>query len=160
LKPEKKIKMENLKLKKQQSDNLLFFGVLLFFLGLVVGLFIPVMANPRMGLSCHLEGIMNGIFLIVLGLIWNRLELSGRWLRVTYWLTLYGTFANWFAVLIAAIFNSGKMMPLAGGKEGSPISEGIVSFLLVSLSLAMLAICIIIMTGLFKHIKAKNDNES
>ena len=152
--------MENSKLKILQSDKLLFFGVLLFFLGLVVGIFVPMMANPRMGLSSHLEGVLNGIFLIVLGLIWNKLEISSRWLSVTYWLSLYGTFANWFSVLIAAIFNSGKMMPLANGKEGSPIPEGIVSFLLVSLSLAMLAICIIIMTGLFKHIKAKNDNES
>ena len=152
--------MENSKLKILQSDKLLFFGVLLFFLGLVVGIFVPMMANPRMGLSSHLEGVLNGIFLIVLGLIWNKLVISSRWLSVTYWLSLYGTFANWFSVLIAAIFNSVKMMPLANGKEGSPIPEGIVSFLLVSLSLAMLAICIIIMTGLFKHIKAKNDNES
>src|SRR5512133_640671 len=111
--------MENLKSIKQQSDNLLFFGVLLFFLGLVVGLFIPMMANPRMGLSSHLEGLLNGIFLIVLGLIWNKLEISVRWLRITYWLSLFGTFANWLSVLIAAVFNSGKMMPLAAGKEGN-----------------------------------------
>jgi len=152
--------MENLKLKKQQSDKLLFFGVLLFFLGLVIGLFVPMMANPRMGLSAHLEGVMNGIFLIVLGLIWNKLELSGRWLSVTYWLSLYGTFANLFAVLTSAIFNSGKMMPLAGGQEGKPIPEGLVSFLLLSLALAMLVICIFVMTGLFRHINSKNDNES
>ncbi len=40
--------------KKQQSDRLLFLGVLLFFLGLVVGLLIPMMVNPRMGLTTHL----------------------------------------------------------------------------------------------------------
>jgi hydroxylaminobenzene mutase len=152
--------MEYLMSKKQQSDKLLFFGVLLFFLGLVVGIFIPMMANPRMGLSSHLEGVMNGIFLIVLGLIWSRLDLSERLLRITYWLSLFGTFANWFAVLIAAIFNSGKMMPLASGKEGSPITEGIVSLLLVSLSIAMLTICIMVMTGLIKHINAAKNNGS
>jgi hydroxylaminobenzene mutase len=149
--------MEPLKLKKQQADKLLFFGVLLFFLGLVVGLFIPMMANPRMGLSSHLEGVLNGIFLIVLGLIWDKLELSTRWLSATYWLSLFGTFANWFGVLLAAISNSGKMMPLAAGKEGAPFSEGIVTFLLVALSIAMLAICIIVMTGLFKHINSKKE---
>jgi hydroxylaminobenzene mutase len=152
--------MEYLRSKKQQSDKLLFFGVLLFFLGLVVGIFIPMMANPRMGLSSHLEGVMNGIFLIVLGLIWNKLELSERLLSVTYWLSLFGTFANWFAVLMAAIFNSGKMMPLAAGKEGSAITEGIVSALLVALSIAMLAICIIVMTGLIKHINTVKENGS
>jgi (hydroxyamino)benzene mutase len=150
--------MEHVKSIKLQSDRLLFFGVLLFFLGLVVGLFIPMMANPRMGLSSHLEGVLNGIFLIVLGLIWSKLEISIRWLSVTYWLSLFGTFANWFSVLISAIFNSGKMMPLAAGRKGTPIAEGIVTFLLVSLSIAMLAICIIIMTGLFKHIKSERKN--
>jgi (hydroxyamino)benzene mutase len=152
--------MENLKSKKLQSDKLLLFGVLLFFLGLVVGLFIPMMANPRMGLSSHLEGVLNGIFLIVLGLIWNKLEISIRWLSITYWLSLFGTFANWFSVLIAAISNSGKMMPLAGGKEGSPVPEGIVTFLLISISIAMLAICIIVMIGLIKHISSKKKNEN
>ncbi|MBK8882750.1 MAG: hydrogenase [Bacteroidales bacterium] len=152
--------MENLKSKKQQSDNLLFFGVLLFFLGLIVGLFIPMMANPRMGLSSHLEGLLNGIFLIVLGLIWNKLEISVRWLSITFWLSLFGTFANWLSVLIAAVFNSGKMMPLAAGKEGNPIPEGIVTFLLLTLTLAMLAICIIVMTGLYKYMRSGRENTS
>ena len=149
--------MDPIKSKKQQSDKLLFFGVMLFFLGLVVGLFIPMMANPRMGLSSHLEGVLNGIFLIALGLIWDKLELSKGWLSATYWLSLFGTFANWFAVLTAAVFNSGKMMPLAAGKEGNPAAEGIVTFLLVTLSIAMLATCIMAMTGLLKHINARND---
>jgi (hydroxyamino)benzene mutase len=152
--------MDNLKSKKQQSDRLLFFGILLFFLGLLVGIFVPMLANPRMGLSGHLEGIMNGIFLIVLGLIWNRLELSGKWLTITYWLSLYGTFANWSAVLLAAVFNSGKMMPLATGREGSSFTEGIVSFLLISLSIAMLSVCILIMTGLLSHINSGNPSEN
>ena len=44
------------------------YGILLFFLGLVTGLVVPMLANPRMGLSSHLEGLMNGMFLIILGL--------------------------------------------------------------------------------------------
>lgn len=141
--------------KKQQSDRLLFLGVLLFFLGLVVGLLIPMMVNPRMGLTTHLEGIINGIFLIVLGLLWNRLELSTRWLSVTFWLALYGSFANFFAVLIAAITGAGKMMPLSGGQVGQPIINGIISFMLITLSIAMLVVCIIVLTGLVKLINLK-----
>jgi (hydroxyamino)benzene mutase len=148
--------MENLKSIRLQSEKLIFFGVLLFFLGLVAGLFIPMMANPRMGLSSHLEGVLNGIFLMILGLIWNKLEISMRWLRITFWLSLYGTFANLLSVLTAAISNSGKMMPLAAGKEGTPLPESIVTFLLVSLSIAMLTVCIIVLTGIYKHIDSGN----
>jgi (hydroxyamino)benzene mutase len=141
--------MEKSILQKDQSDKLIFYGILLFLLGLVVGLFVPMLANPRMGVSSHLEGVMNGIFLIVLGLIWNRLALSPGWLKITFWLAIYGTFANWLGVLVAAVFNAGKMMGVAaGGQEGHPVAEAFVTFCLISLSLAMLMICITLLTGL------------
>ncbi|MCR9015756.1 hydrogenase [Aquiflexum gelatinilyticum] len=141
--------------KKLQSKRLLFLGVFLFFLGLLVGLLIPVMANPRMGLSSHLEGVLNGLFLLALGLIWERLELSQKWLNATFWLTVYGSFANFLAVLIAAATGAGKMMPLAGGQEGSGVVEALVSFLLISLSLAMLTACFLVLIGLYNHLKSK-----
>jgi len=143
--------MENSK--TQQTNQLLFLGILMFFLGLIVGLFIPLMANARMGLSSHLEGVMNGMFIVILGLLWNRLELSKKLLKATYWLTLYGTFANFITVLVAAITGAGKMMPLAKGQEKGPILEAVISFLLISLSLAMLAVCILVMAGLYRHMK-------
>ncbi|MBW6535801.1 MAG: hypothetical protein K0B11_12395 [Mariniphaga sp.] len=61
-----------------------FLGVFLFLLGLIVGLVVPVLANPRMGLSSHLEGVMNGMLLIIFGLIWNRLKLSSTWLKLYF----------------------------------------------------------------------------
>lgn len=148
--------MEISSIKQLQSKRLLFFGVLLFFLGLVVGLLIPNMNNPRMGLSTHLEGVMNGLFLLALGLIWHHLELSMKWLKATFWLSLYGSFANFLAVLIAALTGSGKMMPLAGGQEGPKVIETLVSFLLISLSLAMLTVCMLVLIGLYKQLQIKS----
>jgi membrane associated rhomboid family serine protease len=43
-------------------------ALLLFLLGLVTGFIVPVMANPRAGLAAHLEGVINGMFLVVVGL--------------------------------------------------------------------------------------------
>ena len=106
-----------------------------------------------MGLSAHLEGIMNGMFLVILGLLWNKLVLNNKWLTTTFWLTLYGSFTNFVAVAIAAITGAGKMMPIAGGKEGSSMIEGIISFLLVSLTLAMILVCLIVLTGLLRYIR-------
>ena len=135
-----------------QSNWLIFLGVLLFLIGIIIGIFIPLLTNPRMGLSAHLEGIMNGMFLILLGLIWSKLVLSEKWLSTVFWLTLYGTFANFIAVTIAAITGFGKMMPLAGGKDGNTIVEVIISFLLITLALSMLFISIIVLKGLYKNI--------
>ena len=70
------------------------FGLALFILGLLTGFLLPLMANARMGLSSHLEGIMNGLVLVVLGLLWPRLQLGAGSQKVAYYLALYGTYTN------------------------------------------------------------------
>ncbi len=141
---------------KKYADWLMFLGTFLFFSGLIIGLCIPVMANARMGLSAHLEGTMNGMFLLILGLIWNKILVNPQWLKAAFWLTIYASFSNFTAVTFAAITGAGKMMPIAGGKEGTSLVEGIISFLLISLALAIIAACCIILTGLYKSIKQLN----
>lgn len=129
--------------------RLVQFGVLLFFAGLLTGFVIPFMENPRIGLSSHLEGVLNGIFLMVLGLVWPRLNLGMRTERVAFSLALFGTFANWIATLLGGIWGAGGMMPIAsGGQAGSTWQEVAVGGLLISLSVAMLAVCPIVLIGL------------
>lgn len=139
-----------------QANRLILLGLILFMLGLSIGFVVHNTANPRMALSAHLEGIMNGMFLMILGLIWQRLILSNLLLKVTFWLALYGTFANLTAVIFAAITGFGKMMPIAGGQEGTAMAEGFINFLLISLSLCMLAVCLIVIIGFYRHMRQAN----
>jgi hydroxylaminobenzene mutase len=126
-------------------------GVALFLLGLLTGFLAPVLAVPRLGLASHLEGVMNGLFLIAMGLLWDRLTLSRRAASFAFFAALYGTFANWLATFLSAMWGAGAMMPLAGGgATASPLAEGIVSALLISLSLAMVLVCILVLWGLRK----------
>lgn len=146
--------MKNSLLQTKQSEKLIYWGFVLFLLGLIVGLIIPVLANPRMGLSSHIEGVLNGMFLIILGLVWNKIQLNNRWLNITWWLAIYGTFANWLSMLVAAVFNAGKMLTVAAnGKEGHPVAEATVSFLLITLTIAMLIICVTVLIGLKRNMK-------
>lgn len=141
--------------KEQQSRQLIFSGMFLFFLALVVGLGAPLLANPRLGISCHVEGVLNGIFLIILGLIWSRIALSGRWLAITFWLSIYGTFSNWLGYLIAAIFNAGRHLNIAStGHQGPIFADDIIDFLLVTLTIAMLTICTTVLIGLYRNMKS------
>ena len=136
-------------LQKIQAHWLIQLGVLLFLLGLFVGLAVPALTNPRMGLASHLEGIINGILLIGLGAIWHRLVLSTLWLKGLFALLIYGTFANWLATLLAAIWGAGRSMPIAGqGQTSDPTKELIVDSLLFSLSLAMIISCVLLLLGL------------
>jgi len=132
------------------SRRLIRCGVLLFLLGLLTGLIVPMLANPRMGLSSHLEGVMNGIVLVVLGLVWPRLRLARAASLAAFWLVVYGTYVNWATTLAAAAWGAGApMMPIAGlGHQGTRLEEGIISFGLVSLALAMIATCVIVLWGL------------
>jgi hypothetical protein len=67
------------------NRHLMWHGMLLFLLGLATGLVEQQFTNVRMGLSAHLEGLFNGIFLIALGAIWSEVRLPS-WAKVTaYW---------------------------------------------------------------------------
>lgn len=128
---------------------LLQLGIVLFLIGLLTGFLVPKLANPRMGLASHLEGVMNGMFLVILGLLWPRLDLSQGWLITTFVLAIYGTFANWLATLLAAAWGAGASMPIAApGRRGSSRQETVINFLLASLSLAVVVVCVLVIVGL------------
>lgn len=124
-------------------------GVFLFLLGLISGLVSGLLTNPRMGLSSHLEGVMNGLFLLALGPVWGRLRLTARWSGALFWLALYGTYANWATTLFAAVVGAGSLTPIAGaGHRAAAWQEHLVSLGLYSLSAAMLAVRVIALVGL------------
>ena len=56
--------------------GLIRHGITLFLVGLLTGFIIPLTANPRAGLASHLEGVMNGTFLLALGCAWSELRLG------------------------------------------------------------------------------------
>jgi hydroxylaminobenzene mutase len=134
-------------------QTLLFaLGLILFLLGLITGLAVRAVKNPRMGLASHLQGMTNGPFLIVLGLLWPYLNLTHGWQVASVALLAYGTYANWLATQLAAIWGAGrKFAPeAAGGHVASAGKEGLVNFLLASLVPAMIAACIILVVGVLR----------
>jgi len=137
---------------ESRSRTLLALGATLFLLGLLTGAVVPLVRSPRIGLSAHLEGVMNGTFLMVVGAIWQRVNLSSSLSRLCFWLLLYGTFANWLFVLLGGVLGAGGMMPIAGGGvTAQPWQELAVGFGLISLSAAMVVGCGLLAWGLFRR---------
>lgn len=124
-------------------------GLALFLIGLITGLLIPASRNPRMGLASHLQGMTNGPFLIVVGLLWPHLALTRFWQVVGVVLLVYGTYANWLATQLAAWWGAGqRFAPAAAGQHSaSAAKEACVSLLLVSLAPAMVAATVILIVG-------------
>ena len=130
------------------ARRLIWHGILLFLLGLLTGALVGALKNPRMGISAHLEGVMNGTFLAVLGLAWQYLRLSSGLEAAAYWLALYGTYVNWAATLLAAVFGTSVMTPIIGqGYTAERWQELVVNFGLITLSLAMIAVCCVLLWG-------------
>jgi hydroxylaminobenzene mutase len=131
------------------SRKLKMLGMLLFLLGLITGFAMPNLRNHRMGLAAHLEGVMNGTFLVVAGLIWSELRISETFKKVTFWTLVYGTFVNWFVTLLAACLGTSRMTPLTGqGYFGTPIQENIVTGGFISVGLTMVFSLVVIVYGL------------
>src|SRR5713226_9196691 len=93
----------------QDAKQLLIrHGMLVFLLGLLTGTVVPWLTNPRMGVAAHVGGVMSGMFLILVGLLWEQIKLSLRAEKAAFWLFLYAAYARWLAQLLAAWFGTSR----------------------------------------------------
>src|SRR5215467_1573139 len=108
---------------KTHNRRLMWHGMLLFLLGLITGLLEQRFTNVRMGLSAHLEGVVNGILLLALGAAWNEVRLSHP-VKVT----VYCTALYWLATSIAAAFGTAANSPItSAGHSDQPWEESVVA---------------------------------
>ena len=142
------------------ADNrLVLRGLQLFFLALLTGLLLvaspPWVANPRGVLAGHLEGAMNAMFLMLVGLFYNRVGLSPTQSRICRGTLLYSVFANWFFSTLSGILGAGDATPLAGaGHHASAIIEQLILVALVSVALTMLIAVVLLLIGMRRAMAA------
>src|SRR5262249_12073704 len=128
--------------------RLMWHGMFLFLLGLITGFAETSFANVRMGLAAHLEGVMNGIFLLALGSAWIRLQLSKGLERLAFGTTLYGAYANWLVTTLAAVFGTKALSPLTGSsKGGQPWQETLVTIGFMSVGIVIVIAAVLLLWG-------------
>ena len=145
--------METLELsdsRAREGKRLLRVGILLFLFALLVGLAVPRFAVPRLGLSTHLLGLMQGTFLLVAGSLWPQLKLTRAVSRAGSYLAVYGCIAAWTANLLGALWGAGNsMLPIAAGQaRGNVVQERIIAAGLVTAAVSLIAMAMIILWGL------------
>lgn len=134
---------------KTQKRQLMWHGVLLFLLGLITGLLEQRFTNVRMGLSAHLEGVMNDILLLALGGEWNEVRLPHPVKVTAYWTALYGTYVNWLVTSIAAAFGTATSSPItSAGHRGQLWQESFVAIGFLTVSIAIIATSVLVLWGL------------
>ena len=142
----------------RQGHRLTQLGMLLFLVALLVGLVVQRFAVPRLGLSVHLLGILQGLFLTVIGVLWPRLRLTRTMSRGAFWLSIYGCLAAWTSNLLAAVWGAGSsMLPIAAGSaRGNTFQEGLITVGLRTAAVSLIAAVVLILWGL----RAAGINES
>lgn len=131
--------------------RLLWHAMLLFLLGLLTGLVESQFRNPRMGLAAHLEGVMNGAFLVALGAIWPDIRLTARQKTIVFWTFLYGAYGNWAFTTLAAVFGTAALSPItAAGHGAQPWQEALVTAGFATVGLAMVSASLLALWGLRK----------
>jgi hydroxylaminobenzene mutase len=134
------------------EDLLLVLGLVLFLLGLLTGLAVPLLKNPRMGVASHLQGMTNGPFLMVVGLMWSRVTLPQVLQVVTVALLTYGAYANWLATQLGSLWGAGhRFAPgAAGDHRASSSKERVVDLLLVTLAPAIVIGAGLLLIGILR----------
>ena len=130
------------------NRRLMWHGMFLFLLGLITGFLEQHFANVRMGLAAHLEGVMNGIFLLALGAIWTQVQLPRAAKGAAYWTALYSAYMNWLVRTLAAAFGTAALSPItAAGHTGKPWQESLVTAGFMSVGLAIVAGSLLLLLG-------------
>jgi (hydroxyamino)benzene mutase len=102
-----------------------------------------------MGLAAHLEGVMNGTFLLALGAVWLEVRLAPAWKAAAFWGALYGTYVNWAMTTLAAILGTGALSPITGAGHSAPAwQESLVTAGFMSVGLVTVATSVLILLGL------------
>ena len=133
----------------EAKRSVLWHGMFLFLLGLLTGFLELHFKNPRMGLAAHLEGVMNGTFLLALGAVWLEVRLSPAWKAAAYWGALYGTYVNWAMTTLAASLGTAALSPITAAGHSAPAwQERLVTAGLMSVGLVTVATSVLILLGL------------
>jgi hypothetical protein len=123
-------------------------GVLLLVVSLLNGFLVHASPLPRLSLSAHLVGLMGALFLLALAALWPTLTGTTRASRVGAWLAVYSFAGGWVVYFIAAATGAGGMFPMAaGGARGAPVVEVFVSVGMITVALALVALCIMVLRG-------------
>ena len=131
------------------NRRLMWHGMFLFLLGLLTGFAETKFANMRMGLAAHLEGVMNGTFLLALGAAWSEVRLPSTVKTIAYWAALYGTYVNWLATMLAAVFGTAALSPITGaGHTGLPWQEKLITATFMTVGIDIVACALLILWGL------------
>lgn len=94
-------------------SRLILHGMMLFVLGLITKLIMYLLINPRMAIASHLVALMAGLFLLLVGVLWDSMDLPRRVQGPASVLFLFSTYTAWGSMFVSALFGCSRSTPFA-----------------------------------------------
>ena len=108
---------------RTRPETMIFHGAVVVLLGLLAGFPYALVVTGTLASSerawrmAHLEGVLNGLLVIAIAAVWDRLALAGRKRDVLVWSLVLMAYGNVVASAIGATF------AVRGLEPGGPLSN-------------------------------------
>jgi CDP-diglyceride synthetase len=102
---------------RTRPETMIFHGAVVILLGLLAGFPYALVVTGTLASSerawrmAHLEGVLNGLVVIVVAAVWDRLALEGRKRDVLVWALVLMAYGNVVASAIGATFGVRGLAP-------------------------------------------------
>jgi hydroxylaminobenzene mutase len=100
--------------------------------------------------------VLNGLFLVVLGLIWQRMVLSAGQERSLMGLAIASVYINYFQALWGAVLGRSRSTTLfPADRIPFPMEKIILDVVLLGMSVAFVVVCLMTLWGLYRGMAAQ-----
>ena len=136
---------------RTRPETMIFHGAVVILLGLLAGFPYALVVTGTLASSerawrmAHLEGVLNGLLVIVVAAVWDRLALAGRKRDVLAWSLVLMAYGNVVASAIGATF------AVRGLEPGGPPSNTLVYVLFMAAVLGVVVGLGLVAEGAWKR---------
>lgn len=139
---------------KRIAQILVILGTVLFIGGLLSGFLIPLTTNMKLGVGAHMAGVTNGTFLILAGVVWHRMKLDRKKELTTCYTVVYGTYANWIFITLAAFWGTKALAPVSGANDGAaPWQEAVITVGLLTVAATIIYASVMMTLGFIEKLR-------
>jgi hydroxylaminobenzene mutase len=135
-------------------SRLIVHGMTLFVLGLTTKLIMYLLVNPRMAIASHLVALMAGLFLLLVGVLWDSMDLPRRVQGPASVLFLFSTYTAWGSMFVSALFGCSRSTPFAssGVFGAAQWQENVTDTIYVAFFISIVLSGFVMLWGLWRRV--------
>lgn len=144
---------ENANNSNSEARQILFHGGIMTLLSLLSGFTTFFALVPRIALSSHTVGLLQGAMLIAIAGAWHLLNAPPKTLKILKYTLLVGFYANWLSTQLSALWSAGRSTYPINGKD---MPEGAASWQDLTVSVLGFLSVLILVSAVLIVLAARN----